>query len=107
MTKSMRPALKQLKSIEYDHLNKIDNDVWEWLVSKPQNTAYVYGDSLHFIIKWCKLFGYPISYMSSYNQQLMMDQQHNLNNGEFEKSNPEQYSKFDKNLTPNFHVLIQ
>ena len=29
LVKSMRPGLKNLASVQYDHVNKIDNDIWD------------------------------------------------------------------------------
>ena len=29
LVKSVRPALKSLRSVQYDHINEIDNDIWD------------------------------------------------------------------------------
>ena len=92
LVKSVRPALKSLRSVQYDHINKIDNDIWDRLVAKPREKYFASGDSLNFVIKWCELLNNQIAYISSYDLQLVMDHQDKLTNGEFEKSNPEQYS---------------
>ena len=96
----MRPTLKQLNFIQYDHFNKIDYDIiWDQFVSKPRNTVYACGDSLYFIIKWREHFAYPIYYISSYNLQLMMVQQHILKNDEFEYHTQNSIPNLYKNLT--------
>ena len=94
LVKSVRPALKSLRSVQYDHINKIDNDIWDRLVAKPREKYFASGDSLNFMIKWCELLNNQIAYISSYDLQLVIDHQDKLTNGEFEKSNPEQYSSF-------------
>ena len=94
LVKSMRPALKNLASVQYDHVNKIDNDIWDRLVAKPRETFFASGDSLNFVIKWCELLNDNIAFISSYDLQLVIDHQDKLTNGEFEQSNPKQYSKF-------------
>ena len=94
MVQSMRAALKQLRSIEYDKHSKIETDIWDQLVARPQNVTYTSGDSLHFMIKWCELFRHQISYISSYELALIMSQEKSLKNGEFEKLSPYQYSNF-------------
>jgi len=63
------------------------------LVSKPRNNVFASGDSTHFILKWCELYGGPISYISPYDLKLLMDHKDNLKNGTFEISNPNQYSR--------------
>ena len=73
MVEPMRPALKKLRSIDYDHLNKIDNDIWDRLVAKPRDTYFASGDSLTFIIKWCELLSDQIAYISSCDLQQILN----------------------------------
>ena len=95
----MRPALKNLRSNQYDHVYKIDNDICDQLVSKPRDEYFASEDSLNFMIKWCELLNDKISYISSNDLQLVIDNEDKLTNGIFEESNPEQFSKFVKKLT--------
>ena len=98
MVKSMRSALKNMRSVQYDHVNKTDNDIWDQLVAKPRDKYFASGYSLNFMIKWCELLSDKIAYISSYDLQLVQDHQDELTNGKFEKSNPEQYFKFVKKI---------
>ena len=67
-------------------------------MAKPQDKYFASGDSLNFMIKWCELLNNKISYISSYDLQLVIDHQDKLMNGKFEESNPDQYSKSVKKI---------
>ena len=92
LVKSTRPALKRLKSIEYDKYNKIDTDIWDRLVSRQREVTCVSEDSLNFMIKWCELCRHRISFISSYDIKVLMDEQESLKNGEFADKRPYLYS---------------